>query len=103
MLLVAWDCNQVEQNGKMETLCLELVLGKQAILCVSLNPADVFLVSVLCPYICSFRLKNLCSIAGDSWWFVLVLPQLTTCSARRDLLSLMTAKHGVLPYFDGAP
>ena len=40
---MVWDGQQVEQNGKRQALCVELILGKRAILCASLNPADVFL------------------------------------------------------------
>ena len=40
---MGWDCHQVEEHGERQVLCVELVHGKQAILCTSLNPADLFL------------------------------------------------------------
>lgn len=69
LLLVAWDCQQVEQNGKREVLCMELVLVKQAILCASLNPVDVFL------GFCSVPLHLLLLIKAfvqHSWRFMVV-------------------------------
>ena len=71
MLLVAWDCNQVERNGKREVLCVDLVLGKRDILCVSLNPADVFLGLYSVPLHLLLLIKD---FVQHSWRLVVVCP-----------------------------
>ena len=65
------------------------------------------MVSVLCHYISSFSLKTLCSIAGDSWWFVLLPPQLANTSARMSwfkpswhLGSTWSLAHSSLPWWE---
>ena len=85
---MGWDCQQVEQNGERQALCVELVLGKWAILCTSLSPADVFL------GLCSVPLHLLLLIkdfAQHSWR---LCPELTTfyCERWREKLAL---SHGI--------